>query len=222
MAVMAWKSWNPTDTSVRHSSEGRMIILRRVTLFLLFLCISLAPLCAQRNRLAARIDDSRTIVLRGRVHPKARAENDRGLVESTFQVPGITLLLKPSAGQRLDLQQLLEQQQDPSSPNYHQWLTPEQYADRFGVSASDTAKIVEWLQSRGFVVANTARSRGWITFDGTAEQARSAFRTEIHRYNVNGEIHYANATDPSIPAALSDVVAGFRGLNDFHLKPRLK
>jgi uncharacterized protein (TIGR03437 family) len=199
-----------------------MIILRRVTLFLLFLCMSLAPLCAQRNRIAARIDDSRTIVLRGRVHPKARMENDRGPVESTFQVPGITLLLKSSAGQQSDLQQLLEQQQDPSSPNYHQWLTPEQYADRFGVSASDTAKIVDWLQSQGFVVANAARSRGWITFDGTAEQARNAFHTEIHRYNVNGEIRYANATDPSIPAALSDVVAGFRGLNDFHLKPRLK
>jgi uncharacterized protein (TIGR03437 family) len=199
-----------------------MIFLRRVVFFSLFLCASLAPLSAQRDRIAARIDDSRTVVLSGRVHPKARAENDSGPVESSFQVPGITLLLKPSASQQSDLQQLLRQQQDPSSPSYRQWLTPEQYADRFGPSASDVAKITDWLQSQGFVVTNTARSRTWIAFSGTAEQARKAFHTEIHRYNVNGEIHYANATDPSIPAALSDVVAGFRGLNDFHLKPRLK
>jgi uncharacterized protein (TIGR03437 family) len=199
-----------------------MILLRRVALFSLFLCATLAPLSAQRNRIAARIDDSQTVVLRGRVHPNARTENDHGPVENSFQVPGITLLLKPSASQQSDLQQLLRQQQDPSSPSYRQWLTPEQYANRFGPSASDVAKIADWLQSQGFVVSNTARSRTWITFSGTAEQARKAFHTEIHRYNVNGEIHYANATDPSIPAALSDVVAGFRGLNDFHLKPRLK
>jgi uncharacterized protein (TIGR03437 family) len=204
------------------AAQLHMIILRRLTPILLLLFASLAPLSAQRNRIAARIDGSQTVVLRGRVHPKARAENDRGPVDGSFQIPGITLLLKPSASQQSDLQQLLGQQQDPSSPSFHQWLTPEQYADRFGASASDVAKITDWLQSQGFVAANASRSRTWITFNGTAAQATNAFHTEIHRYNLNGEIHYANATDPSIPAALSDVVAGFRGLNDFHLKPRLK
>src|SRR5713226_2561553 len=109
-----------------------MTILRRAALVTLcLLCSSLTPLSAQRNRVPARIDNSRTVVLRGRVHPKARAENDSGPVENSFQIPGITLLLRPSASQQSDLQQLLKQQQDPSSPNYHQWLTPEQYADRF-------------------------------------------------------------------------------------------
>src|ERR1700693_1163368 len=125
-----------------------MIILRRLLFFSLFLCASLAPLSAQRNRIAARIDGSQTVVLRGRVHPSARAENDRGPVEGSFQIPGITLLLKSSASQQSDLQQLLGQQQDPSSPSYHQWLTPEQYADRYGVSSSDVAKISAWLQSQ--------------------------------------------------------------------------
>src|SRR5260370_15119178 len=172
-----------------------MTNLRPFALFSLFLCASLTTLSAQRNRIPARIDNSRTVALRGRVHPRATAENDRGPVENSFQVPGITLLLKTSASQQADLQQLLKQQQDPSSPNYHQWLTPEQYADRFGVSSSDVAKITDWLQSQGFVVSNTARSRAWITFSGTAEEASNAFHTEIHRYNVNGRIHIANATD---------------------------
>ena len=199
-----------------------MFTPRRLALFPLVFCLSLAPLSAQRDRIASRIDTTPNVVLRGRVHPQATAENDQGPVENSFQVPAITLLLKPSASQQSDLQQLLQQQQDPSSPNYHRWLTPEQYAERFGVSASDAAKIAGWLTSQGFVVSNTARSRAWITFTGTAEQARSAFHTEIHRYNVKGEMHYANASDPSIPAALDGVVAGFRGLNDFHPKSRMK
>jgi uncharacterized protein (TIGR03437 family) len=234
MAVI--DSCNQTDTSVRLSNitvgagharrffgnEYSMLILRRFALFSLFLLASLAPLSAQRNRIATRIDNTRTVVLRGRVHPRARTENDRGPVESSFQVPAITLILKSSASQQSDLRQLLQQQQDPSSPNYHQWLTPEQYADRFGVSSNDAARIVDWLQSQGFVVSSTSRSRTSITFSGTADQARNALHTEIHRYSVNGTTHYANATDPSIPAALSDVVAGFRGLNSFHLKTRIK
>ncbi len=48
----------------------------------------------------------------------------------------------------------------------------------------------------------------------------SAFATEIHNYDVNGELHFANAKDPSVPAALAGVVSGFRSLNDFRLKPR--
>ena len=54
-----------------------------------------------------------------------------------------------------------------------------------------------------------ARSRTWIEFSGTAQQVENALDTEIHQYLENGELHYANATDPSIPAALSDIVLVF-------------
>jgi uncharacterized protein (TIGR03437 family) len=117
------------------------------------------------------------------------------------------------------LQQLLEEQQNPSSPNYHKWLTPEQYADRFGVTQTDIDKITAWLTSQGFTVNSVARGRTWMTFSGTAAQIRSAFQTQLHRYNVNGKSHYANATAPSLPAALQDVVASIRGLNDFRPHP---
>jgi uncharacterized protein (TIGR03437 family) len=184
--------------------------------------LSLATLDAQQERIVSRIDNSRMFVLNGRIPRQATSMNDRGAVESSFPMPGITLMLKRSAGQQTELQQLLTRQQDVSTPDYHQWLTPEQYADRFGVSANDAAKIKDWLESQGFTVQTVARSRTWITFSGTAEQVGSAFHTEIHRYSVNGKTHYANAAEPSIPAAFADIVAGFRGLHDFHPKPRLK
>ena len=179
-------------------------------------------LLAQPNRITARIDSSRTVVLSGRVPRLATAQNDAGAVESSFPLPAITLMLKPSAAQQADLSQLLIAQQDSTSASYHQWLTPEQYADRFGVSTGDVAKISAWLESQGFTVGYVARSRNFIAFSGTAQQVANAFHTQIHRYNANGKTHYANATAPSIPAALAGIVSGIRGLNDFRLKPRLK
>jgi uncharacterized protein (TIGR03437 family) len=196
--------------------------LRRLAVFSSLLCSSYGILCAQQDRVTGRIDNGQTAVLRGRVNPRANAANDRGPVPGGFQMPEMMLLLKPSAGQQSALQQLIAQQQDPSSPSFHKWLTPEQYADNFGVSAADLGSTVQWLQSQGFTIGNIARSRTWVAFSGTAAQAEIAFHTPIHHYNVNGEAHYGNSTDPSVPAALANVVAGFRGLNDFHPKPRAK
>ena len=194
---------------------------RRLTLFLPLFLLPGGLLYAQQNRVTARIDSARTVVLTGHVHPRATPQNDRGAVEGTLPLT-MTLVLRSTPAQQADLDQLLAQQHDPASSSYHQWLTPEQYADSFGVSASDLAAIAAWLESQGFTVSNVARSRTWITFSGTAAQAQPAFRTEIHRYNVGGSLHYANATDPSIPAALAGVVAVIRGLNDFRMQPRIR
>src|SRR6202521_1725572 len=130
----------------------------------------------------------------------------------------VTLLTVPSASQQQALTKLLADQQNPGSASYHKWLTPEQYADRFGLSLSDVAKLTAWLQSQGFSVVETARGRNWIVFTGTAAQVEKSFQTQIHNFKTNGETHFANTTSPSIPAALSRVVVGLRGLNNFPAK----
>jgi uncharacterized protein (TIGR03437 family) len=192
----------------------------RLALSAVIPCLSLANLYAQLDRITSRIDDRQTVVLPDHIHPKAQPQYDQGAVEATLQLPSITIHIKPSTGQQQSLSQLLSDQQNPSSPQYHKWLTPEQYADQFGASPSDLGKIAAWLQAQGFTVQLTARSRTWITFSGTAQQVQNGLRAEIHRYNVNGEIHYANATNPSLPAAFASMVNSIRGLNDFRLKPR--
>lgn len=181
-----------------------------------------ATVCfAQPNRILSKIDNSRTLALPGRVHPLAAAANDAGEVGSAFPLPYMTMHLHPTAAQQAKLQQLLQDQQNPASPRYHQWLTPEQYADQFGVSAADAAQIAAWLQAQGFTVDPVSRSRTFITFSGTAGQVHAAFGTTIHHYKVNGQMHYANSTDLTIPAALSPLVSGIRGMNDFRPKPHL-
>ncbi len=176
-------------------------------------------LLAQPDRLRGPIDNSRTVVLDGHVPPRARTEFDQGPVAASFPVPSVTIYLKPSASQHTALQQLLANQQNPASPDYQKWLTPEQYADRFGVSPDDVNKISDWLRSQGLQVQRVARARTWIQFSGTAQQVENAFHTQIHQYLENGRSHYANSANPSIPAALSGIMRGLRGLNNYRLKP---
>ena len=82
------------------------------------------------------------------------------------------------------------------------------------------AQVVAWLQSQGFTITQTARSRLWISFTGTAAQVQSAFHTEIHRYSVDGKTYYANASEPAVPAALADVVLGVTALDNYGPRPR--
>ncbi len=177
---------------------------------------------AQQSRIGGPVDNSRRVILAGRVPLRARRGTDLGRAPTTLALPAVTLMLKPSASQQTALAQLLRDLQDPASPRYHQWLTPEQYADQFGASPADLAQISAWLQSQGFSILDVGRGRTWITAAGTAAQAEAAFQTEIHQYQVEGVTHYANATDPSVPAALAPLVGGIRGLHDFHPKPRLR
>src|SRR5580700_2020722 len=181
---------------------------------------------AQVSRINQPINDLERTVLAGTLHPKAVAAaqsgNDQGRVTPSLPMSYLTLTLAPSAAQQADLEKLLAEQQTPGSPNYHQWLTPEEFGQRFGASDADIATISAWIQSQGLQVKSVARGRRWIAVSGTAAQVEQAFRTEIHSYLVNGETHYANASEPSVPSAFAPLVKGVRGLNDFHMKPRAR
>ena len=169
---------------------------------------------AAADRIVTPVNSRQTAVLSSQLDSRARAANDQGPVEASTPLNYVTLLLKPSG----DLAAFVREQQDPASPNYHRWLTPEQFADRFGLSSADISKLTVWLESEGLTVNDVARGRHWITFSGTAERVSRAFRTEIHSYLVNGETHFADSTAPSIPAAFANAVAALVGLDNFGLR----
>ena len=124
--------------------------------------------------------------------------------------------------QQAALDKLLEEQQEPDSPNYHKWLTPEQYAARFGMSDADLAKVSSWLKSQGLTVNGFSRARTRVFFSGTASQVENVFRTELHNYQVDGQTRFANASEVSVPMALSGMVLGVRGLDNFRPRPRAR
>ncbi len=216
--------------SVREYPEGhdgkvsmtpRFSAARRVLamLFGLVLAGLFSPVAARADRIPQTIDDANLWRLPGSVPPRARAEFDRGAVDGSLPMEGMKLVFQLTPEQQSSLDTLLEQQLDPSSPNYHKWLTPEQYADRFGVSPSDMTRVASWLRQQGFTSVIPARSRTWIAFNGSAAQVEAAFHTPIHQYVVNGELHYANATEPSLPGAFRGVVMAIGALNDFRPRP---
>jgi subtilase family serine protease len=187
----------------------------------LFALIGSSPLFAEHpaSRLTERLDSGRTFALPGTVHPLLASAVDEGEVEPPLVLPRIILYFKKTEAQQADLDRLLEAQQDRSSPQYHQWLTPEQFADRFGLSESDLAQITAWLRQLGFTAVEPARGRTFVAMTGTASQVRLAFKTSIRRYRVQGELHYANSSDPLLPRALEGVVGDITGLNDFYPRP---
>ena len=173
------------------------------------------PFVPIRDRIVNFIDDENRVTLRGNRHPLAIANYDAGAVEPAFPMEHMILTLLPDATQQGALDRLLDAQHEPASPYYHQWLTPEQYGERFGVSETDAAQVTAWLQAHGMNVEEITAGHSSIIFSGTAAQIEDAFRTEIHSYNIRGELHHANANDPQIPAALAGVVGGIVSLHDF-------
>jgi hypothetical protein len=183
--------------------------------------LSSSDLHAQAGRaglISQAVKESDRVVLSGNVHPLATRANDRGAVDASMPADRMFLLLKRSPQQELALKAAIEGLHDKNSPSFHKWLTPAQFGAQWGAADSDIAAVTAWLQSHGFKVAGPTTGRTMIEFSGTAGQVQDAFHTTIHTYDVKGEIHHANATDPQIPAALAPVVAGVTKLNDFRPK----
>jgi subtilase family serine protease len=181
-----------------------------------------AGLLAQSSTTAPRItspvDESSLTTLKGHVPALARAEFDQGEADAATQLTHMRLVLSRSAQQQSALDSYLAQLQDKSSPNYHKWLTPQQFGQIYGPADSDIAVLVGWLQSHGFTVEPLSTGRTNIAFSGSVSQVEAAFHTSIHSYQTADAQFYSNTTDPQIPSALAGVVMGVAQLNT--IRPR--
>ncbi len=165
-------------------------------------------------------DESVRLTLKDGVRPETAREVDLGTLGADVKLDKMVLLLKRSPAAQSAFDKLASEQQDPRSPMFHHWLTPDQIGQQFGAAPADTTQIVSWLQGHGFQVDSVARGGLMILFSGTEGELESAFQTSLHNFrNAAGEIHVANAQEPSIPAALAPAVAGLASLNNYPIKP---
>ena len=174
---------------------------------------------APQDRIRRPIDTSRAVRIAQPPKVAVTSENDLGPVDPSLMIEGVTLAIRPSPEQQKALEALLETQRDPSSPEFHRWLTPEEFGDRFGASQNDVNAVVAWLRGEGLVIDEIARGRNFIVIKGTAAQLSRTFQTAIHYYGTATKTNYANRVPPSIPEALTGVVTAIRGLDDFRLEP---
>ena len=203
-----------------------------VTVSLILLLLFAPRLAAQSNaqsaaaiqassvpaRITQAIDEAQLVRLKGNVHPLARPEFDQGPVSDATPMKRMMLLLQRSPEQEAALQQFMAEQMSNESPNFHKWLTPQQFGAQYGLADSDIQAVTGWLASHGFTAMHVAPGRNVIEFSGNVGQVRSAFHTEMHKFLVNGEERQSNTSDPQIPAALTPVVAGTVSLHNFPSK----
>src|ERR1017187_7590182 len=180
---------------------------------------AMAQQFAPTVRIIDRIDESRLVTLKGNTHPAANARNDLGQVSPDLPMTDLILVLSRSPEQQTAFDKFVAGQYDPNSPDFHQWLTPEQVGENFGPSQTDIATVTNWLTGHGFTVAEVTKDRVAIRFSGKASQVENTFHTEIHNLSVKGEAHIGNMSDPQIPAALAPAVVGVKALHNFFPRP---
>ncbi len=172
------------------------------------------------DRIGQPVEDNQRISLDGNTLPAALPAYETGSVDGGKRLDRMILVLKPDPVQQAALDALTAAQQDPGSPLYHQWLTPEAYGEHFGVSTADIEQVQNWLERNGFQVEEVTASHQAIVFSGTSQQVESAFQTAMKTYQIGGKKHIANASDPMVPAALASVVAGVASLHDVFSAPQ--
>ena len=194
--------------------------MRLKLVFAVLFCTSVAfAQQTEQRRIVRPVNNASTVRLQGTMSPRARAGLDRGQVDNAMRLDRMTIVFSRTAAQQAELDRLLAAQHDPASVEYHKWLTPEEFGDRFGLAAADVNLVAAWLIAQGFTVNDIARSRTWIAFSGTAAQVDAAFRAPLHNYLVGGKLHFAPSAEAAVPDAFAPVVAAITGLNDFRPRP---
>jgi subtilase family serine protease len=179
----------------------------------------LAASPASSPRIVDAVDETKLVSLAGHTHALANPKFDRGQVEDSLPMEHMYLQLKRSPEQEAALQQKIQELEDPHSSSYHHWLTADELGKTYGPAQQDIDTVVSWLGQHGLQVNTVHKAGTVIDVSATAGQINETFHTQIHSYVVNGKQHFANATDPQIPAALSPVVSGIASMNNFVPKP---
>jgi pseudomonalisin len=187
--------------------------------FLLIFALAGVLTAQQQPRINQRVDSSRITRLGHTTHPLTRSGRDLGRAPADVPMERIQLQLSSSPEQQAALERLLAGQHDSVSPHFQEWLTPEQFGERFGPAQQDIDAVVGWLADNGFQVDEIGRGRRTIEFSGTASQVERAFHTQMRQYQVDGVRHLANAADLAIPEALAPVIGGVVSLHDFRHQP---
>ena len=172
-------------------------------------CVS-AALAAMCVLAFVGIARAQTVQLSGSVSPEALKLPTFGDLPGLQTLP-LQIWFKPRNQAQLD--KLLADQQDPKSPEYHKWLTPQEYTRRFGVTQTEFDKISKWLTNQGFQVTGGSPADGYIKFSGNVLAIGRTFNTHVMKLAPDGS-KFANLSDPEIPSEFSSSVGSIQGLNN--------
>jgi subtilase family serine protease len=121
------------------------------------------------------------------------------------------------------LDALVNQIYEKGSPNYHHFLTLEQYKDQFAPSVKEAAAVRDFLRAYNLNVISVDKLNQYVMAQGRVADVQTAFNTQIHRVMLNnGAIHRANVSEAKIVGTVAALVSAVQGLNDFGYEPHVK
>ena len=130
----------------------------------------------------------------------------------------ITITMRLALRDRAGRDALLRDLYDPRSPQYQKWLTPEQYAARFGPSAMQASLVERYLREHGLNITDVNRFHYTITATGRVSNVQRAFNVQINRYSFNGQVRYSNANNPSLPPQIGSLIGSIGGLHETRMQ----
>ena len=180
-----------------------------------------SSMSGQANRVADGADLSVMKRLSGHIPSWATAANDAGEAAagetSADTTRQITFVLNRSPEKEAAFTQLLAEQQNPASSNYHKWLSPEEIGTLYGPTPHDISALTGWLTTQGLTVVEVSPTNIFVTVKGPSETVATALRTSFRTFKVNNESRRSVTVEPSVPAALASLVSSVHGLSDIRV-----
>ena len=125
----------------------------------------------------------------------------------------LKLAISIKAPKMAEEESFLKELQDKNSPNFHKWLTPDEWNARFAPSAEDEQAVVDWATSQHLTVIGRYPNRLMVNVEGTVDAIQKAFNISINKYQVDGAVEFSNDRDPQIPGNLQGIIEYVDGLN---------
>jgi len=110
-------------------------------------------------------------------------------------------------------EEFLAELETKGSPNFHKFLTPEEWNARFAPAAEDEQKVVDWATSQGLTVTNRFANRLLVDAEAPVAVIEKVFGVAINNYQVGNEVDFSNDRDPVLPSDLGGIVYSVVGLN---------
>ena len=207
----------------------RIPALRTLPLALLLASLAFSAPCgtalAQQSAAASQVDRvpehadfSSMVQLKSTLPGWVNPSRDAGAVPESTNI-GIAIVIARSPEVEAAYLKRQDDLQNPNSPEYHHWLTPQQIGEQFGPTQHDLDALTGWLTAQGLQVAPVNPSRTMVHASGSASVVGKAFKTEFRFFTSFDKPHYSAASEPSIPAALSPIIGSIHGMTDVELRP---
>src|SRR6266496_5637533 len=162
-------------------------------------------------RIVVRADQNQRSLLSGHTVPLIQQAHLLRATDATQQLNlSIGLKLRNSS----DLDNLLSAIYNPQSPQYHQYLTPDQFNQLFAPTADQVQQVVSFLQSQGLTITGVAPNNLLIDATGSVAQVQQTFNVQINNYQSGNHTFFANTTPPSVPSSISELITSIGGLDN--------